>query len=73
MAKQTFALRCAKFPKRPVLRPEFDQCDRQLALSHASGVKEAISAILFVLNGATNRIDFSRSPNETLFRTLTES
>jgi hypothetical protein len=35
-------------PKRHVFRREFKQRDRQLALTQANGVKEAISAILFL-------------------------
>jgi hypothetical protein len=42
-------------------------------LLRASGAGDAVSAILFLLNRAGNRIDFSQAPNERLFRALTES
>jgi len=47
MAAETVAVHRALLPKRHVFRREFGQNDRQLTLTHASGVKDAIPAILF--------------------------
>jgi hypothetical protein len=47
IAQQTAAMRRAISPKRHVFRPDFEQSDGQLTLTHASGVKHSISDILF--------------------------
>jgi hypothetical protein len=67
MAEQNIAVRRAYLPKRHAFRREFEQRDEQLTLTHAGGVKNAISAILFLRNRAATRIDFFCSPNERLF------
>jgi hypothetical protein len=57
-------VRRAFSPKRHVFRRDFEQCDEQLMIAYASGVKSDASAILSLWNRAANRIDFYRPPNE---------